>query len=525
MQQFVLIGGGHASASAARALRRYGFAGNIVIVGDEKHPPYQRPALSKEHLLGEPDLTEIWSASPEWCAENNVTLRTGERVSHIVGETLDVVLESGEVLPSQSVLIATGVRPVKLANVSSSRVHYLRTIEDSAAIRAGLKPGARVVIVGGGFIGLEAAAAAVAQGASVTLFEAGETPLARILGKDIGENIAELHRHNGIDLRTQVKIEAFEEEQDAVRLMTSDGDSILADIVVVGIGVTPNDEIARASEITVGNGIRVDQFCRTSLPGVFAAGDVANHYHSGLDARLRVEHFDNASRQGMVAARNMLGERVEYKDVHWFWSDQYDHNMQFVGHAADYDRVVLRGSLAEWDYVAFYMKGDRIVAAFGLDRGGDVMVAKTLIAEKRPVSDAMLANEDVDLSDMAFAPEPDMDDAGDDGEAGSEEGYERVARSGQVPDGIVRRFVVEGVELAIARSKGKVYALHNHCTHLSCRLTAGKVENDGLTCLCHGSIFELETGIPINPPATKPVQTFPVIERDGQIFVQVSGAA
>lgn len=524
MRQFVLIGGGHAAASAARMLRRDGFDGHIVIVGDEPHAPYQRPPLSKEHLTGEPDLDEVWSVTPQWCADNRVELRLGVRATAIDTEKLSVTLETGESLPADAVLIATGVRPRKLPNVLSRRVHYLKTLEDADSLRVALAGAKRIAIVGAGFIGMEAAAAAISHGADVTILEAAAVPLAPILGEEIGEAVANLHRNRGVTLHTGVTVETIEDVGDEVRIRTTDGTTVMADAVIVGIGVIPNDEIARASEITVGNGVRVDQFCRTSAAGVFAAGDVANHYHSGIDGRVRVEHFDNAARQGAVAARNMLGHRTEYTDVHWFWSDQYDSNLQFAGHTADADRVVVRGSLEAADFTAFYMKGAQVVAAFAIDRGGEVMAAKTLIAERREVSDTALQDEDIDLAEMVFA-QPDAEDQadGDDATFSIEEaGFERVARSGQIGENMVRRFQVGDLELAVARSAGSIYALHNVCTHLACKLAAGKVDSGGLTCLCHGSIFELATGIPINPPATKPVRTFPAIERDGQIFVKVS---
>jgi 3-phenylpropionate/trans-cinnamate dioxygenase ferredoxin reductase component len=521
MAQFVLIGGGHASATAARTLRRLGFDGSIVLVGDEIHAPYQRPPLSKDHLTDEPDMDDIWSVSSEWCSENGVDLRTSARATRIDVETRAVTLDDGTVLPADAVLIATGVRPRMLPGTPSSRVLYLKTIDDAARVRAAMTPGARVVVVGGGFIGLEVAAAARAKDIDVTVIEAAAVPLAHILGEQVGQAVADVHRAEGVVLRTGVTVAAIEEDETALRVVTSDGATLPADLVVVGIGTVPNDEIARESEITVGNGIRIDQFCRTSAPGVFAAGDVANHFHPALNRRLRVEHFDNAARQAMVAARNMMGERVEYNDVHWFWSDQYDLNLQFAGHAADWDRIVVRGSISDRDFSAFYMKGDRVVAVFAMDRGGDVMVAKTLIAEGKPIADAVLASDDVDLEEAAFGAEPDAEDeADDDVSADPDEGFERVGRSGQVGEGLVRRFVVGETEIAVARSGGRLYALHNICTHLACRLTAGKVEQNGLTCLCHGSIFELATGIPINPPATLPVRTFPVMERDGQIFVK-----
>ncbi|MCT2398471.1 FAD-dependent oxidoreductase [Novosphingobium mangrovi (ex Huang et al. 2023)] len=524
MQQVVLIGAGHASASAAKTLRREGFAGTIIVVGDEAYPPYQRPMLSKEFLLEDAEQDELWSMSEDWCRENDVTLMLGRRADRIDIEQLAVELADGERLPADAVLIATGVQPRRLPSAPSPRVHYLKTLDEALALRGALREGARVAIVGGGFIGLEIAAAARSRDCAVTLFEADKLPLARILGDELGAAMARLHADNGVDLRTGVKVAEIVDLGDAgIEVVTDDGQRHQADIAVVGIGVTPNDAIARVSEITVGNGIRVDQFCRTSAIGVFAAGDVANHYHPGLDTRLRVEHFDNASRQGAAAARNMLGQRVVYDDVHWFWSDQYDHGLQFVGHAADYDRIVVRGDVDAFDFAAFYMKGDRVVAAFGIDRGAEILAAKSLIADKVPVDDAQLADEDVDLLELGSTEAADEvdDELPQTPDALADTRFERVARSGQVTEGNARRFMIGETEVAVARWEGKVYALHNLCTHLACRLTAGKVDQAGLTCLCHGSIFELATGFPVNPPATKPVRTFPVIETEGQIYVRV----
>lgn len=521
MKQFVLIGGGHTSASVARALRRKGFDGKIVIVGEEAHPPYQRPPLSKDFLDGGSQLEDIWSTPPEWYAENGVELRLGAAATRIDVETLKVELVDGSALDADAVLIATGVSPRRLPGVESASVHYLKTVADAQAIKAGLREGLRLVIVGGGFIGLEIAASARKAGAEVIVLEAGEVPLERALGREIGAIIADIHRAEGVDIRCDITVQAIEDTEGGVVIRTQGGETIEGDMVVVGIGVTPNDQIARASEITVGNGIRVDEYCRTSAPGVFAAGDVANHFHPLIGGRVRVEHFDNATRQALVAAENMMGGRAEYCDPHWFWSDQYEHNLQFAGHATGWDRLVIRGSVGERDFSAFYLKDAVVVGVFGLDRGGDVMHSKTLIAEKRAVDPAMLADEDIDITDIVMgAPEED-EETSVDAPANLEDDFQRIARSGQVTEGMVRRFAVDRIEVAVARSKGKVYALHNLCSHLACHLASGKVEGDGLTCLCHGSIFELSTGIPINPPATRPVRTFPVMERDGQIYINV----
>ncbi len=520
MRQFVLIGGGHASASTAKALRRLNFDGRIVIVGDEAHPPYQRPPLSKDYLLGEADREALWSLESDWYAENGVELRLGAIAKRIDVQSLAVELDDGTTLPADAVLIATGASPRHLAG-DPAGVHYFKTIDDADRLKARLVPGLKLVIVGAGFIGLEIAASARRHGCEVVMIEAADVPLARALGAEIGTIVAGMHRAEGVDLRTGITVEKVEETAEGVAVHTSDGQVVTGDIVLAGIGVTPNDQIARASEITVGNGIRVDEYCRTSANNVFAAGDVANHYHVGLKARLRVEHFDNASRQGEVVARNMLGLRTEYGDTHWFWSDQYDRSLQFAGHAAEWDEIVFRGDVEDLDFSAFYLKDGKVVAVFGLDRGGDVLMAKSLIEDGRVVDPAQLADDDLDLDEIinpvADEPEEEEPEATPENEADS---YVRVARSGQVTEGLVRRFTVDGTEIAVARHEGKVYALHNLCTHLACHLSAGKVDRGGLTCLCHGSIFELATGVPINPPATRAVRTFPVREQDGQIFVK-----
>lgn len=519
MRQFVLIGAGHASVSTARALRRQGFDGNIIIVGDEEHYPYQRPALSKGFLTGDETAEDLLCAPQSWFAENNVELRLGVKASRINIATLEVELEDGSKLPSEGVLIATGGRVRKFENTNSSKVRYLRNIADAEQLKTDLQQSKKVLVVGGGFIGLEVAATAREMGLDVTLIEVSNQPLANILGAEIAETITDFHLEKGIELITGVKVENITDIDDnSVQVTVSDGQQFTADIVVVGIGIIPNDEIARASEITVGNGIRVDEFCRTSTVGVYAAGDVANHYHPLFDRRMRVEHFDNASRQGAVVASNMLGTRTLFDDPHWFWSEQYEYNLQYAGHVKRWDEIVIRGSVEDKDFIAFYLVGKHIEAVFGINRGGDVMLAKSLISAKKIISPEQLTDESTELEELVYGAEdtepvalnPDDIDA---------DGFLRAARSGQIVEGQVRRFLVKDTEIAIARSKGKTYAVHNLCTHLACHLASGRVDGGGLACLCHGSVFDLATGVPLNPPATKAVKTYPVREEDGIIYV------
>lgn len=397
MRTFALIGGGQASAVAARTLRRRGFDGRIVLIGDEPTPPYQRPPLSKEYLA-EADDEGLYLLADDWCAQQRVELQLGRRAERITADGT-VELDDGSRLATDAVLIATGGSPRRLPGVESERVHYLRTVADSDRLRERLVPGARVIVIGAGFIGAEVAATARGRGADVTIVETLDVPLQRVLGPEIGAACAELHRRNGVELRFGRPVESVVESGDEV-VVTVGGEQLCADLVVVGIGIVPNVELALASGIAVDNGILVDAQCRTSMPNVFAAGDVANHEHPLFGERVRVEHFDNANKQGAAAANAMLGRNVNYADPHWFWSDQYDCNLQYAGHAPTWDELVIRGSIEDLDFSAFYLREGRMRAAFGFDRGGDVLIAKELIAGRVSVDPAVLRDEDVDLAEL-----------------------------------------------------------------------------------------------------------------------------
>lgn len=521
VRRVVLVGAGQAAISAARTLRDTGFDGEIVVIGDEPHAPYQRPPLSKEYLQGASGRDEVWLTQPGWYTDNHVRLELGRRAVRVNRQGLDVELDDGRLLKADAVLIATGGTPRKFPGAAGESILYLRTLDDADRIREKVRPGRRIAIVGAGFIGSEIAASARALGAEVILIEAAKAPLERVLGEAMGTVCGSLHRENGVDLRCGTAVETITPSGAGAVIRTPGGESIEADAVIVGIGIAPNADVAAASDITVGNGIRVDEFCRTDAPGVYAAGDVANHYHPLFGRRMRVEHFDNATRQGAAAAMNMLGLRTSYEDPHWFWSDQYAYNLQYVGDAQRWDEVVIRGSIEERNFVAFYLYKGKMAAAFGLNRGGDIMAVKSLLSARIAVAPAVLQDESVDLESLA-GEETDVGTAARDGAPVSEPGeFVRVARSGQVGEGSVRRFIVADTELAIARVKGKVYALHNLCTHLACPLSSGKIRNDRLHCLCHGSVFDPATGEPTNPPATRPVKTYPVREIDGQIYVAV----
>ena len=395
----VLVGGGQASAVAARTLRRRGYDGQVVVVGEETHRPYQRPPLSKEYL-GAADDSSLWLLPEDWTSANDVEVRTGVRVVKVSPADGGVVLDDGSTLHTDAVLIATGSRARRLPGVEGDGVHYLRTRGDADALREALVAGARLVLVGGGFIGGEVASTALERGVAVTMLESGPVPLAHAVGPRLGAACARVQRAAGVDVRVETTVRGVSRlhgGQLVVSTSGEDAEEFEADVVVVGVGAVPNVEVAVDSGLDVDGGVLVDERCRTSQDRVFAAGDVANHLHPGLGRRIRVEHFEHASRQAAVAARNMMGEPTAYDEPHWFWSDQFGRNFQHVGHAGTEDRMVVRGDLEDDSWTAFFLDGDRVTAAFSLDAGEDVAVARELISARMPVRDAVLIDRDVDL--------------------------------------------------------------------------------------------------------------------------------
>ncbi|PXY22811.1 NAD(P)/FAD-dependent oxidoreductase [Prauserella muralis] len=398
LSDIVVVGGGQCAAVAARTLRRRGFDGHIEIIGAEADPPYQRPPLSKEYLETG-DAGGLSLLSEQWCADKNVRLRLGERVLGLDPAAGRVRLADGSVR-ADAVLIATGGRPRMLPGVTGERVHTLRTRRDADRLRAVLAPGATIVVVGAGFIGSEVAATARARGAEVVVLEALDTPLRTVLGADLGAVCAALHRAHGVDLRLRETVSSVAEGSQGITVVTSRGRRIDADAVVVGIGMEPATEVAEGAGIAVADGIVVDECGRTSVPAVFAAGDVARHYHPLLGEHVRTEHFDSANRLAAAAANTMLGRATAFAEPPWFWSDQYDVNLQYAGHAATWDEIVVRGSVADFDFCAFYLSGGVVRAAFAADRGGDIAGARELIARAVPVDADVLRDDDADLLEL-----------------------------------------------------------------------------------------------------------------------------
>lgn len=393
----VIVGGGHAAASAARELRTQGHEAPVIVISDEPHLPYERPALSKEVLRDGLAIEQLYTLSPDWYLENAVETRLGSRVVEVRAGEGAVVLDDGSRLRADGVLLATGSTPRRLPFADHERIRYLSTYEDARAIRAFLQPGDRMVIVGAGFIGAEVAAAARGAGVEVVMLEALTIPFSRALGAEVGHVIASIHRSHGVDVRAGDGVVALQPQDAEVLVTTSRGDRFAATVVVVGIGVLPRDQLAADSGIQTSNGIVVGPGLQTSVDRVFAAGDVVSHAHPLFGHRVRVEHYDSAVKQGAVAALNLLGGDAVHADPPWFWSDQYDHNLQFVGHSASYDEVILRGSPDEGAFSAFFIKAGRLAGCFGLNRGGEVRLALRLVGVEVSAIERELADDSVEL--------------------------------------------------------------------------------------------------------------------------------
>ncbi|NMM15602.1 MAG: FAD-dependent oxidoreductase [Cellulomonas sp.] len=404
-QDIVIVGAGLAGASAAGSLRVEEFTGRIILIGDEPHLPYERPPLSKGYLLGNDELETAFVHPADWYAEHAVELRTDVEVVALDRAAHEVVLAGGERVPYGKVLLATGSEPLRLdvPGGDLAGVLTLRRIEDSQRLKDAYTRASRVVIIGGGWIGLETAAAARAAGLEVTLLERGELPLIRVLGLQVATVFADLHREHGVDLRTSTVVaEILGVDGVVTGVRLGDGSTIDTELVVVGVGIRPCTELATASGLEVDNGILTDEHLRTFDPDVFAAGDVANATHPMLRRRLRVEHWANAIRQGELAGRTMLGRDDVDDRSPYFFSDQYDLGMEYTGYVepGDADRVVFRGDVAAREFVAFWLAGDRVLAGMNVNVWDVADTIDVLIRSGRSVDVGRLTDPAVGLDEV-----------------------------------------------------------------------------------------------------------------------------
>ena len=405
----MIVGGGFAGGNAAATLREEGFTGPVVVVGPEPGVPFGRPPLSKTYLRSAEDL-EGWYVRPAgWYAEHGVDTRRAS-VAGVDPAAHTVVLDSGEEISYQKALIATGARNrrLRIPGAELPGIRYLRTAAECDAIKQEAVAGQRAVVVGMGFIGCEVAASLTQLGVHVTAVFPGQAPLDRVVGGQVGALIAAIHRANGVELLAGEQVAAFEGTERVEAIVTGTGHRIACDFAVAGIGVEPDVPAVAGSSIAEDNGILVDEFCRTSAADVYAAGDVANHFHP-LFGRIRVEHYNNAEKQGTAAARSMLGSTAPYDYVHTFWSDQYEHTIEYVGHVTNWDEFVVRGSVEDAKLVGFYLVDGVVRAAIGLDRGGDpeldhdseMAACVRLVAARARPARGVLADEHTDLWSLA----------------------------------------------------------------------------------------------------------------------------
>jgi 3-phenylpropionate/trans-cinnamate dioxygenase ferredoxin reductase subunit len=404
---FVIVGAGLAGAKAAQTLRDEGFDGDVVLLGEEPERPYERPPLSKGLLLGTADRETVFVHVASWYTEHGVDLRTGVGVAAIDRTARQVELADGQRIDYDALLLATGStpRPLDVPGAYLDGVLQLRTLADSDRIAAALVNGAHVVVVGGGWIGLEIAAAARQRGAAVTVVERSDLPLLRVLGPDIAPVFADLHRDNGVTFRHGAAVREFRGDGRVSSVLLHDGTELPADAVVVGIGVHPNVGLAEMAGLAVDNGVVVDQTLRSSDPHIYAAGDIANAFHPLYGTHLRVEHWATALHSGPAAARSMLGVGVVYDRLPYFYTDQYDLGMEYTGHAppGGYDTVVVRGDLAKREFIAFWTAGGRVVAGMNVNVWDVTSDIENLIRSRMPVDLARLADPDVVLADLTSA--------------------------------------------------------------------------------------------------------------------------
>jgi len=412
-ERIVIVGASLSGGTAAASLREGGFDGEIHLLGEESHLPYNRPPLSKGYLRGEERFADQLVHPEGTYAERDITLRLGRRAIGIDPQRKIVRLNGGEEIPYDRLLVTTGGRNRSLSvpGADLQGIFQLRTVEDCDRIRAAAHPGSHAVVIGLGFIGSEVTASLRQLGVEVVAVEGHPVPLARVLGKEVGAVLADIHREKGVELILEDSVAAFEGAGTVERVRTKKGRMLECGLVIAGIGIAPNSELLAAAGAAVDNGVLVDERCRTSLPDVYAAGDVANHLHP-IFGRLRVEHWNNGQHQGRAAARSMLGVAEPYAYVHSFWSDQYEHVIEYVGFAADWDRLVFRGRPQGRKFLGFYMKNGIVRAAVGLNRGGDpedpkpdgeLRAAASLIRGRVPVDPVTLANEDMDLPRLSGA--------------------------------------------------------------------------------------------------------------------------
>jgi len=407
-ETIVILGSGMSGGVAARTLRDEGYDGPLVLIGHEPTPPFGRPPLSKAYLRGEETLSGWLVNQEDWYADNRVD-RVAATATRVDVNSHHVELDAGKHVAYGKLLITTGGenRRLDVPGADLPGVFQLRTVADCDAIKRAAHRGARALVVGMGFIGSEVAASLTKMGTQVSAVLPGAAPLESVLGPEMGKLIAGIHRDAGVELVTGDELARFEGTNWVERGITRQGRKLECELAVIAVGIRPTVEVLQGTGVVVDNGLLVDARCRTNVPGIFAAGDVANHLHP-LFGRIRVEHYNNAEKQGAAAARSMVGSSAPYGYVHTFWSDQYEHKLEYVGHVRKWDRFIVRGSAKDRKLIGFYLTEGVLRAAVGLNRGGDpeldqhdeLAAAGRLIAKQARPDPRALADEGRDLEHL-----------------------------------------------------------------------------------------------------------------------------
>ena len=400
---FVIVGASLAGAKAAETLRTEGFDGRVVLIGEEPARPYERPPLSKDYLRGESNFDKAAVHKEDFYKQNEVELLTSTRVSRLDPASRQVVLEPGGPLHYDQLLLATGASPrtLPIPGADLEGIYYLRTVADSDALRGALGKAGKVVVIGAGWIGSEVAASARQMNNDVTLIGSTRVPLEHVLGAEVGALFGHLHVEHGVDLRLGQGVTAFRGGQKVEAVELSDGSLVSGDVFVVGVGARPRTELAEAAGLELDDGIVLDQYLATSVPGIWAAGDVANAWYRDLGRRMRLEHWSAALNQGPAAAKNMLGSQLPYVKVPFFYSDQYDLGLEYRGFAPNWDQVVYRGDKDRRELIVFWLDHDHVVAGMNVNIWGSGDEITALVFPPRRVDPKALADPSVDLASLA----------------------------------------------------------------------------------------------------------------------------
>jgi 3-phenylpropionate/trans-cinnamate dioxygenase ferredoxin reductase subunit len=402
-QTFVIVGASLAGAKAAQTLRDEGFEGRIVLMGEEPVRPYERPPLSKDYLRGEVDFEKAAVHPANFYAEHDIELLTSTLVTSIDVGAQEVILDPGGAMSYDQLLLTTGATPRKITIPGSDLdgIHYLRSLESCDALRTALAQAGKLVVIGAGWIGSEVTASARQLGKDVALIEAAQVPLERVLGAEVGTIFRDLHANHGVELHLGLGVEAFRGNTSVEEVVLADGSVVAGDLFVVGVGVSPRTELAETAGLKLDNGIVVDEHLAASTPGVWAAGDVANAFHPVFGSAVRLEHWSAALNQGPVAAKNMLGQDVEYRKIPYFFSDQYDLGMEYSGLARRWDQIVYRGDRDKGEMIVFWLDHDRVAAGMNVNVWDVADDIAKLVNSKRTVDPEALADPSVELASLA----------------------------------------------------------------------------------------------------------------------------